>query len=344
MSDNRASSSLCRPGAGVPHITDHSERQSHSDSLRRPGAAMTTLGKPRRSALRRRKAAAGRMFIAPNLIAVAVFMAFPLVFTLYLSLHRWDLFSSPTFVGFDNFRRLFAHDPLFWVALRNTVIFTAGTLIPTIVIGLVVAAALNRKLKGIGIFRSIMFMPLVASTVAMAVVWRLTFSTDYGVLNTALGWIGIGPVPWLTDPRWSMFSLCLVSVWKSVPFATIVLLAAIQGIPTDVYEAARIDGAGALRRFRSITVPLIRPALVFSFVITFINSFQVFDQAYVLTGGKGGPETGTYVLGIMLYQNAFSFDDIGYACALAWVIFAILLVLTLLQLRITRGNAYESEA
>ncbi|WP_051043776.1 carbohydrate ABC transporter permease [Nocardia cerradoensis] len=305
---------------------------------------MTTLGKPRRSALRRRKAAAGRMFIAPNLIAVAVFMAFPLVFTLYLSLHRWDLFSSPTFVGFDNFRRLFAHDPLFWVALRNTVIFTAGTLIPTIVIGLVVAAALNRKLKGIGIFRSIMFMPLVASTVAMAVVWRLTFSTDYGVLNTALGWIGIGPVPWLTDPRWSMFSLCLVSVWKSVPFATIVLLAAIQGIPTDVYEAARIDGAGALRRFRSITVPLIRPALVFSFVITFINSFQVFDQAYVLTGGKGGPETGTYVLGIMLYQNAFSFDDIGYACALAWVIFAILLVLTLLQLRITRGNAYESEA
>ncbi|WP_189594899.1 carbohydrate ABC transporter permease [Nocardia cerradoensis] len=305
---------------------------------------MTTLGKPRCSALRRRKAAAGRMFIAPNLIAVAVFMAFPLVFTLYLSLHRWDLFSSPTFVGFDNFRRLFAHDPLFWVALRNTVIFTAGTLIPTIVIGLVVAAALNRKLKGIGIFRSIMFMPLVASTVAMAVVWRLTFSTDYGVLNTALGWIGIGPVPWLTDPRWSMFSLCLVSVWKSVPFATIVLLAAMQGIPTDVYEAARIDGAGAVRRFRSITVPLIRPALVFSFVITFINSFQVFDQAYVLTGGKGGPETGTYVLGIMLYQNAFSFDDIGYACALAWVIFAILLVLTLLQLRITRGNAYESEA
>ncbi|WP_199195533.1 carbohydrate ABC transporter permease [Nocardia sp. MDA0666] len=305
---------------------------------------MTTLGKPRRSALRRRKAAAGRMFIAPNLIAVAVFMAFPLVFTLYLSLHRWDLFSSPTFIGFDNFRRLFAHDPLFWVALRNTVIFTAGTLIPTIVIGLVVAAALNRKLRGIGIFRSIMFMPLVASTVAMAVVWRLTFSTDYGVLNTALGWIGIGPVPWLTDPAWSMFSLCLVSVWKSVPFATIVLLAAMQGIPTDVYEAARIDGAGAVRRFRSITVPLIRPALVFSFVITFINSFQVFDQAYVLTGGKGGPETGTYVLGIMLYQNAFSFDDIGYACALAWVIFAILLVLTLLQLRLTRGNAYESEA
>ena len=169
-------------------------------------------------------------------------------------------------------------------------------------------------------------------------VWRLTFNTDGGLLNVMLGWIGIGPISWLTEPHWAMVSLCIVSVWKSVPFATVILLAAMQGVSTDVYEAAKIDGANEIRQFLSITVPLIRPALSFVFIITIINSFQVFDQAYVLTGGNGGPETGTYVFGIMLFQNAFAFDDIGYACALAWVIFAILLVVTALQFRFSRKN------
>ena len=291
-----------------------------------------------RSPLAKRRAEAGRVFIAPNLIAVMVFMVFPLAFTLYLSFHQWDLFGSPKFIGFDNFTRLFTKDPLFWVAFRNTVVFTVGTLVPTIVISLVIAATLNRKLKGIRVFQSILFMPLVASTAAMAVVWRLTFNTDGGLLNVMLGWIGIGPISWLTEPHWAMVSLCIVSVWKSVPFATVILLAAMQGVSTDVYEAAKIDGANEIRQFLSITVPLIRPALSFVFIITIINSFQVFDQAYVLTGGNGGPETGTYVFGIMLFQNAFAFDDIGYACALAWVIFAILLVVTALQFRFSRKN------
>jgi multiple sugar transport system permease protein len=240
-----------------------------------------------------------------------------------------------------NYRRLFGADPLFVIALRNTALFTLFTLVPTVVIGLAVAAVLNRKLAGIGVFRTIAFLPLVASTVAMAVVWRFIFTTDNGLLNIMLGWVGIDPVPWLTDPDWALVSLSIVTVWKSVPFATVILLAAMQGVPETLYEAAKIDGAGALQRFWSITVPLIRGPLSFVFVITIINSVQAFDQAYALTGGNGGPETGTYLLGIMLFQNAFGFYEVGYAAALAWVIFAILLVATLLQLWFSRRGAVE---
>ncbi|WP_431956817.1 carbohydrate ABC transporter permease [Nocardia lijiangensis] len=289
----------------------------------------------------RRRERAGWLFVAPNLAAVLVFLLFPLGFSLYLSFHSWDLFSPPRFVGTANYRRLFGSDPLFLIALRNTAVFTVLTVLPTVAIGLVVAAVLNRKLAGIGLFRAIAFLPLVASTVAMAVVWRFIFTTDDGLLNIGLGWFGIDPVPWLTDPDWALVSLSIVTVWKSVPFATVILLAAMQGVPETLYEAAKIDGAGAVRRFRSVTLPLIRGPLSFVFVITVINSVQAFDQAYALTGGSGGPETGTYLLGIMLFQHAFGFYEVGYASALAWVIFAILLVLTVLQLRLSRREETE---
>jgi multiple sugar transport system permease protein len=288
--------------------------------------------------LSKRQARAGRAFVAPNLLAVAVFMVFPLGFSLYMAFQKWDLFTPAKFVGFANFQRLFTGDPLFPIALRNTVIFTVGTIVPTVGVSLVVAATLNRKLKGIAVFRTILFLPLAVSSVVMAVVWRFVFDTNNGLLNIMLGWIGIGPVPWLVDPNSAMVALCLVSIWKGVPFVTAILLAAMQGVPEDLYESARIDGAGEIRRFFSITLPLIRSALAFVVVISTINAFQAFDQVYVLTGGHGGPETSTYVLGIMLFQNAFAFFDVGYASALAWVMFAILLVITVLQLRVNRND------
>jgi multiple sugar transport system permease protein len=294
-----------------------------------------------RSVLARRQARAGRMFVAPNLLAVAAFMVFPLGFSLYMAFQKWDLFTPSTFVGWANFHRLFTGDPLFAIALRNTLVFTLGTTVPTAVISLIVAAALNRKLKGISVFRTILFLPLAVSSVVMAVVWRFVFDTNNGLFNIVLGWIGIGPVPWLVDPKWAMLSVCLVSIWKSVPFATAILLAAMQGVPGDLYEAAKIDGAGEVRRFFYITLPLILSALSFVVVISIINAFQAFDQFYVLTGGHGGPETSTYVFGIMLIQNAFAFSDVGYASALAWVMFAILLVITILQLRLSRNKSLE---
>jgi multiple sugar transport system permease protein len=297
----------------------------------------------RRRRFSKRRARAGRMFVAPNLTAVAVFMLFPLGFSLYMSVQNWDLFRPAKFVGLANYRSLFADDPLFEIALRNTVIYTVGTVVPTVFISLAVAGVLNRKIKGINIFRTIIFLPLAVSSVVMAVVWQFVFNTNNGLINIMLGWIGLGPVPWLNDPKWAMLSLCTVSVWRSVPFATVILLAAMQGVPDNLYEAAKLDGAGEVRQFVSITVPLIRAAVSFVVVISIIHAFQAFDLVYVLTGGNGGPETATYVLGIMLFQHAFSFLEFGYASALAWVIFAILLVLTVVQLRLGRRRAALEE-
>lgn len=297
----------------------------------------------RRRRFSKRRARAGWMFVAPNLTAVAVFMLFPLGFSLYMSVQNWDLFRPAKFVGLANYHNLFTEDPLFAVALGNTVVYTIGTIVPTVLLSLAVAGVLNRKARGINIFRGIIFLPLAVSSVVMAVVWQFVFNTNNGLLNIMLGWIGIGPVPWLNDPRWAMLSLCTVSVWRSVPFATVILLAAMQGVPDNLYEAAKLDGAGEIRQFVSITVPLIRGALSFVVVISIIHAFQAFDLVYVLTGGNGGPETATYVLGIMLFQHAFSFLEFGYASALAWVMFAILLVLTVLQLRIGRRRAAVEE-
>jgi multiple sugar transport system permease protein len=303
---------------------------------------MTSVDIPRRSAPWRRRAWAGRLFVAPNLAAVAVFMLFPLGFSLYMSFQRWDVFRSPKFVGLRNFHDLFTSDPLFLIAIRNTAIFTVGTVVPTVLISLVVAAMLNRNVKGIGIFRTIVFLPLAISSVVLAVVWQFVFNTDNGLLNIMLGWVGIGPIPWLVEPRWAMASLCVVSVWRAVPFATVILLAAMQGVPETVYEAAKIDGAGEIRQFVFMTVPLIRGSITFVGVISIIHAFQAFDMVYVLNGANGGPETATYVLGIMLFQHAFSFLEFGYASALAWVMFAILLVLTVVQLRLTRQRSLET--
>jgi multiple sugar transport system permease protein len=283
------------------------------------------------------------LFVAPNLTAVAVFMFFPLGFSLYMSLHSWDLFTPAKFVGLANYRSLFTEDPLFIIAMRNTLVYVVGTVVPTVLISLAVAGVLNRKVKGIAIFRTIIFLPLAVSSVVIAVVWQFVFNTNNGLLNIILGWVGVGPVPWLVDPSWAMTSLCIVSVWRSVPFATVILLAAMQGVPENLYEAARLDGAGELRQFASITVPLIRGAVSFVVVISIIHAFQAFDLVYVLTGRYGGPETATYVLGIMLFQHAFAFLEFGYASALAWVMFAILLLLTVVQLRLGRRRAAQEE-
>jgi multiple sugar transport system permease protein len=307
-------------------------------TLDEAGAAVT-----RRRKFSKRRARAGRLFVAPNLAAVAVFMLFPLGFSLYMSFQDWDAFRPAKFVGLANYRNLFTGDPLFSIALRNSTVYTLGTVIPTVLISLAVAGVLNRKIKGINFFRTVVFLPLAVSSVVMAVMWQFVFNTNNGLLNIMLGWIGVGPVPWLNDPKYAMASLCLVSVWRSVPFSTVILLAAMQGVPDNLYEAARLDGAGEVRQFVSITVPLIRGAVSFVVVISIIHAFQAFDLVYVLNGGSGGPETATYVLGIMLFQHAFAFLEFGYASALAWVMFAILLVLTVVQLRISRRRTAQEE-
>lgn len=294
----------------------------------------------RHSELDRRRATSGRWFVAPNLLAVALFSLFPLGFSLYLSCQHWTMFGPMRFAGAANFRRLLTADPLLPIALRNTVVFTLGTLLPTLAISLVLAVLLSPKIRGVGIFRTIMFLPLAVSSVVMAVVWRFVFDSNNGVLDIMLGWFGIRPIPWLIDPQWAMLSLCLVSIWKNVPFATVVLLAAVQGVSEDLYEAAKLDGAGALARFFAITLPHIRGAVSFVVVISVINAVQAFDLVYVLAG-NGGPETATYVLGIMIFQNAFSFADASYAAAIAWLVFLALLLMTGLHLWLTNRRTRQ---
>jgi multiple sugar transport system permease protein len=306
--------------------------------------AQTELDQPPATSTRRTiwwAKAAPYLFVAPNLVGVAVFLIFPLAFSLYLSFTHWDLLTSPTFAGLSNYTKLI-HDSMFWTALQNTAIFTALTVVPTLVIALLGAVALDQSLPGIVVFRALLFLPLVASTVAMSVIWEWIFNTDNGLLNWGLGLVGVHPIGWLTDPNWALFSLVIVSVWRSIPFATIVLLAAVQGVPTNLHDAAAIDGAGPVRRFFSITVPLIRPALAFVLVVSLIQSFQVFDIAYVMTGGSGGPGTSTYVLGIMIFQNAFRFYEMGYAAAIQWAVFIVLLLLTVVQLRVSRSAEVDA--
>src|SRR6201998_2891707 len=169
----------------------------------------------RRRRFSKRRARAGRIVVPPNLTAGGVFMLFPLGFSLYMSVQNWDLFRPAKFVGLANYRSLFADDPLFEIALRNTVVYNVGTVVPTVFIRLAAAGVRNRKIKGINIFRTIIFLPLAVSSVVMAVVWQFAFNTNNGLINIMLGWIGLGPVPWLNDPKWGMLSLCTVSVWRS---------------------------------------------------------------------------------------------------------------------------------
>lgn len=281
------------------------------------------------------------VFIAPNLIGVGVFLVFPLVFSLYMSFNEWDLFSPPEFVGLDNYVKLLTQEPMFWVMLWRTFVFTVITIVPSLVLALAAAAALNQKLKGIGIFRAMVFLPIVASLVTMSVIWRWIFDDENGLLNWFLSLFGIGTIGWLSDPKFALFSIAIVSIWKTVPFSTIILLAALQGVPQTLHEQALIDGASALRRFVSISVPMIRPAIAFVLVISVIQSFQVFDQVFAMTQGEGDPGTSTYVFGVMLYQNAFKFYQMGYASALAWIIFLVLLALTVLNLRMQRKATEE---
>ncbi len=278
------------------------------------------------------------LFILPNLIGVLVFLAFPVLFSLYMSFHEWDVFTEPTFIGLDNYRRLWSEDDLFWTSLWNSTYYVILTVPASVVAGLALAMAMNQAVRGIAFFRAAMYIPVLTSAVAVAFIWQWIFNTELGLLNAILDVVHIPPVGWLTDGSWAMISLAIIAVWKSAGYFAIILFAALQGVPKVLHEAAALDGASSWRRFLNITIPMIGPALLFVTVIAVIGSFQVFDQVYLITN-NGGPGTSTYVYNLHLYNEAFQFFRMGYASALAWVLFAILFVITYLQLRVGRRRA-----
>lgn len=267
-------------------------------------------------------------FLAPSLIHLIVFTAGPLLFALFISFHRWDLLDPvKPFVGLGNYAELM-RDRSFLNALVNTALYSLYVPV-TMVLALGAALALNQPLRGIGALRTIVFMPYVASFVALAIVWQWMFNYDFGLLNRLLSGVRLPPIDWLGDPRTALAAVMVVSAWVQLGYQMVIYLAALQGIPETLYEAARLDGADYWQRFRHITVPLLRPATIYILVTGIIWSFQVFTLIYVMT--EGGPLHSTEVVVYQIYQNAWEFRRMGYAAAMSWILFGLLFFVTLLQ-------------
>jgi len=280
-----------------------------------------------------RKAGLVALFLLPALVPLVAFRIVPMLGSLWVSLQEWNLLRAPTFVGLDNYTGVLT-DPIFHKGLLNTLYYLAGYLPLVLIFALVVALLLNSRLKGMALFRGAYFLPVVTSWVVVALLWKWILSPQGGLVNYLLGLIGIDGPGWWTDPGWAMPSIIIASVWKDLGFNMLILLAGLQAIPEHLYEAARIDGAGAWRRIRSITIPLLTPSILFVTVLTMIGSFQVFDQVYVMT--EGGPAGATTVVMEQVVKHAFRYGRMGTASAMSWVLFAIILVFTVAQLRFQR--------
>jgi len=273
------------------------------------------------------------LFIAPSLIPLLLFTVGPMVASVGLSTVRWNLLKPPVFVGLDNFARLLA-DSDFHAAVLHTAVYVAGYLPIVLVGGLLIALALNQKLRGLAIFRTAYFLPVVTSWVVVALMWRWLLDPRVGIVNFALGLVGIDGPGWYTDPFWAMPSVIIASAWKDLGFVMVILLAGLQSIPEEYYEAASVDGAGRWTRLRHITLPLLTPSIFFVVVISLINNLQVFDQVWVMT--EGGPAGATDVVVSQIVRNAFSYGQMGYAAAMSWLFFVVLLVITVVQFRLQR--------
>lgn len=276
------------------------------------------------------------LFLGPSLIGVTVFVLGPIAASLGLSFTNWDLLTPPRFIGLANFTRLL-QDLEFWSALRHTLSFLLGYIPLVMVFGLLVAVALNQRIPGQGVYRAIYFLPVVTAWVALALVWKWLLNPSYGLLNNFLALFGIHGPAWLFDPNWAMPAVILTSVWKDTGFVMAILLAGLQNIPREYYEAAEIDGASGSQRLRFITLPLLAPSLIFALTISLINSYQVFDQVYVMTGG--GPAGATTVLVERIVKNAFSYSQMGYAAAMSWALFILIFLTSWILTRVRKGWA-----
>jgi multiple sugar transport system permease protein len=271
----------------------------------------------------------GLFFICPQIIGLIVFAIIPLLYALVLSFMKWDGFGERTFVGFSNFTSQF-YNPDFWKALVNTVYYMILTIPIGIAIALILATALN-KVVGKEFYRIFFFMPVVTSSVSVGVIWMWILNGDFGILNQLLSYIGITGPHWLTDTKWVMPSIALLSIWWGLGYNMVIFLAGLQGISKSYYEAAEIDGASVLQKFRFITLPLLTPTTFFVTIMSVISSFQVFDQAFVMT--NGGPAKASYTLVFHIYDQAFIDFTFGKSSAAAMILFVMILVFTLLQFR-----------
>jgi ABC-type sugar transport system permease subunit len=284
--------------------------------------------------MRRNDGFSAFLFLSPTLIIFSTFILFPVFFSFYLSFQQWNMFSTETaYVGFDNYIRLL-QNPDFWQVLKNTAIYTIGTVPLNMAMALAVAYVLNKKIAGKKFLRTAFFAPVIISPVAAAVIWRWIYDPNFGLMNYAMDFIGIDAINWLNDPTAAMIALIIMGVWKTFGINMVLFAAGLEGIPEQYYEAAEIDGASRWSKFWNITVPLLTPTTFFIMVMSMITSFQVFDIVYVLT--QGGPLGSTKVLVFYVYEQAFQFFEMGYASAISYFLFALLFILTMIQVKYLR--------
>jgi multiple sugar transport system permease protein len=288
----------------------------------------------RMSRRRLRRNVEGWIFIAPVMFGVLAFYFVPILVSLYTSFTNWDGLTPHAFIGLDNYERLLTRDQFFRRTLANTLYYVLGHIPLTILAALGLAMLCNRKMPGVTWYRTAYFTPVVTNVVAIGLVWSYFYAPNVGVLNWFLSVFGVRGPSWLTDVTWAMPAVILVSVWQGVGYPMVILLAALQGIPEMLHEAAKIDGAGSGQRFRHVTLPLLTPALFFLTITQFISSFQVFGLIFILT--HGGPANATNVYIYNLYQNAFQFSKMGYASAMAWILFVIIAAITIVQWKLQK--------
>jgi ABC-type sugar transport system permease subunit len=286
-----------------------------------------------------RRHANAYLFLAPSCLILLVFVVYPIGESLWMSLHDWSFFSSHhRFVGLANYREL-AHDSRFWNALKNTAIYT-GCVVPLQVgLGLALAVALQRTTRVNTFFRSVYFFPVISAFATMGIVWKFLLDPDIGLIPHMLTAVGLPSTDFLQSTTWALPSIIVVGVWKGVGFSMVIFVAALQDVPESLLEAATLDGAGAWTRFRRVTLPFLRPSLLFAAIIATIASMQLFDLVYVMTGG--GPLFHSETLVTYLYQVGFQDFRSGYAAAMSWVLFVLIMLISILQLQIFRYDEVD---
>jgi multiple sugar transport system permease protein len=304
-----------------------------SPASTRPGVA----GRVGRSRLQRQDALWAVLFLLPNLLAFLTFTIGPMLFSLVMTVMDWPLVRPPTFSGAANLERL-ARDEVFWTALLNTGLYVLLYVPLLTVSAFLISLALNRPLRGVTLFRTAFFMPSVVLFVSVAMLWQWLYEPQNGLINYVLGLAGIEGPPWLSSRLWALPSIVIMNVWRHAGYYSLIFLAGLQSIPGEFYESAHVDGAGPLQRLRHITIPLIFPTTFFVVVTALISAFQLFGEAYVMT--KGGPGYATTTLVYYIYRNGFESFRMGYAALIAWVLFAIVFAVTLVQWRVARERGY----
>lgn len=283
------------------------------------------------------------LFIAPAVILFAVFVFIPIFASLFLSFTKFNVVNPPVWVGVHNFWMLISHDPRFWKAMRNTLLYALGVVPTGITLALLLAVVLEEVKRGKQLFKILYFVPTVTSVVAIAVIWKWLFAGEkYGLINYALIQVGGRPIDWLLSPQWILPAIMIMSIWAGLGYNMVFFSAGLSTIPQTLYEAAKVDGAGWWTRFWCVTLPMLRPTLIFVVVMSVVNSFQVFDQAYIMTGGTGegvgGVLDGGLTLVSYLYEQGFQRFNMGYASAIAYLMFGCVFLPTLFNIRRLRAS------